>query len=84
MRGENLTNKVFLHDRIRRAHSNVDFLWLDYIKNIGGVNGILKLLSTSYTMIDDNMFRKEEQLIGLLTQCYGGGGMCSFIDGDMQ
>ena len=35
-------------------------------------------------MIDDNIFRKEDQLIGLLAQWYGDGGMRSFIDGDRQ
>lgn len=35
--------------RIRKAHSNVDFHpWLDYLKEIGGVNGLLKLLIPSY------------------------------------
>ena len=35
-------------------------------------------------MIDNNIFRKEYQLIGFLTQWYGDGDMCSFIDGDRQ
>ena len=35
--------------RVRKAHMNIDFdQWFDYLKRVGGVNGLMKLLNPSY------------------------------------
>lgn len=36
--------------RVRKAHSNYDFIWNDFIVNVGGINGILKKLKPDFTL----------------------------------
>ena len=82
-----LDKQSFLHCRIRRAHSNDDFLWLDYIKNIGGVNGLLKLLSTSYTSQPETALnliqnKKEEHLLPIGSEALSNTKKDKEVQGD--
>ncbi len=52
--------------RVRKAHSNYDFIWNDFIVNVGGIDGILKKLKPDFTsqqssaLCIDNKFNTDQ------------------------
>ncbi len=46
--------------RVRKAHSNLSFVWTEFLKNAGGVDGILKHLKSSSSSEEDTVSNKSE------------------------
>ena len=47
--------------RVRRAHSNLDFVWNEFIKNTGGVQGMIQKLQPGSTVSKTNLDLSSEK-----------------------